>query len=89
MSKVRQVPNSGSKILKNALVGGVGDIKSLSTLSPPPQDHVALVLYMPRHMIDGMTPVHIQEDLGLPWMVEGEVEGAWFDDLMQSPANKE
>lgn len=78
MKKDRNIPNPNSKLLSKAVIGGAG-------LSLPPDtqvpDGMAMVLLLiPMEEIIGKSMPELQDDIGLPWHLEGG-EGVWFDEL--------
>ena len=45
-----------------------------------PPDKAAIVLFVPREAIIGLTPLDVQKDVGLPWYGEN-MDPVWFDEL--------
>jgi len=77
-AKMRTMPNPHSELLVGAIVGGAG-------LTLPPEQEVpegmaAVVLFVPMEKMLGKSPMDIQDDLGLPWHMEGG-NPVWFDEL--------
>ena len=75
---MRKTPNQNSRMLAGAIVGSAG-----LTLPPEvdvPDGMAAVVLFVPMEQIIGKDPIEIQEDLGLPWHMEGG-SPVWFDEM--------
>jgi hypothetical protein len=60
----RTIPNPNSRLLANAIVGGVG--LGMPPASTPPEGMATVLLYVPTSLVAGKTPIEIQDDLGLP-----------------------
>lgn len=82
MPKLRKIPNPESSILKNAVIGGAG--LDVPPNSSPPEGMGVILLYVPLSQLTTMSPPDMQQDLGLPWGVEGG-GAVWFDDFADAP----
>lgn len=65
----KQIPNPKSKLLTNAVVASVG--MGLPPVINTPDNMAAIVLFVPIEELHGKSAPEIQDDLGLPWHVEG------------------
>lgn len=67
-------PNS--KILTQAVVGGIG-LSLPPGSTTPPKGMACVVLFVPAEAIKGMSPIEMQADMGIAWSGEN---GApfWF-----------
>lgn len=75
---MRKTPNQNSQMLASAIIGGAG-----LTLQPGgevPDGMAAVVLFVPMEQMIGKSPMEIQEDIGLPWNMEGGIP-VWFDEM--------
>lgn len=76
---MRVTPNPKSKMLANAIVGGVG-LGIPPNSSTPPEGMATVVLFVPMNQVAGKNAIDIQRDLGLPWFARGG-PAVWFDEL--------
>lgn len=75
----KTTPNPESKMLAQAVVGGVG-LSIPPDAGTPPEGMAAVLLYVPLSLVNAKSPIDIQADLGLPWSGPAG-EPIWFDSL--------
>ena len=74
----RVIPNPSSKLLSQAVVGGIGLGLPLDLEIPP--GLACLMLLVPAEAIHLKSPIDLQDDLGLPWSGDGGAP-MWFDEF--------
>lgn len=76
---MRDIPNPESIILKSSIIGGAG-LSVPPAICEPPNGMAAVLLYVPIEQIINKTPMQIQNDIGLPWHMDGG-DSFWFEEL--------
>lgn len=75
----RRTPNPKSELLAGAIIGGAGI--GLPPSQEAPEGRAFVLLLVPQEQVLGRTALELQNDIGLPWHMEGG-EGVWLDELM-------
>lgn len=78
MKKEREIPNSQSKLLSKAVIGGAG--LSIPPDLQVPEGMAMVLLLVPIAEMVGKSMPELQADMGLPWHLE-DGDGVWFDEL--------